>query len=203
MLLALKHKEYRQLDIVSTAVKAMSEGELLQIEKARRLDITEDVYYDIIRNKTASLIASACSAGASSATNDDAVIELMRLFGEKLGIAFQIRDDLFDFGSEDVGKPLGIDIKEKKMTLPLIYALQHAPKKDRRYIINIIKNHSENAEKVKEVINFVQQSGGLEYSQKAMNDYRDQAFQLLNTFPETTARESLKDLVAFITDRKR
>lgn len=203
MLLALKHKEYRQLDIVSTAVKAMSEGELLQIEKARRLDITEDIYYDIIRNKTASLIASACSAGASSATNDDAVIELMRLFGEKLGIAFQIRDDLFDFGSEDVGKPLGIDIKEKKMTLPLIYALQHAPKKDRRYIINIIKNHSENAEKVKEVINFVQQSGGLEYSQKAMNDYRDQAFQLLNTFPETTARESLKDLVAFITDRKR
>lgn len=203
MLLALKHKEYRQLDIVSTAVKAMSEGELLQIEKARRLDITEDIYYDIIRNKTASLIASACSAGASSATNDAAVIELMRLFGEKLGIAFQIRDDLFDFGSEDVGKPLGIDIKEKKMTLPLIYALQHAPKKDRRYIINIIKNHSENAEKVKEVINFVQQSGGLEYSQKAMNDYRDQAFQLLNTFPETTARESLKDLVAFITDRKR
>ncbi len=203
MLLALKHKEYRQLDIVSSAVKAMSEGELLQIEKARRLDITEEVYYDIIRNKTASLIASACSAGAASATNDDAVIELMRLFGEKLGIAFQIRDDLFDFGSEDVGKPLGIDIKEKKMTLPLIYALQHATKKDRRRIINIIKNHSENTEKVKEVINFVRQSGGLEYSRKAMNDYRDQAFQLLNTFPETTARESLKDLVAFITDRKR
>ena len=203
MLLALKHKEYRQLDIVSSAVKAMSEGELLQIEKARRLDITEEVYYDIIRNKTASLIASACSAGAASATDDDAVIELMRLFGEKLGIAFQIRDDLFDFGSEDVGKPLGIDIKEKKMTLPLIYALQHATKKDRRRIINIIKNHSENTEKVKEVINFVRQSGGLEYSRKAMNDYRDQAFQLLNTFPETTARESLKDLVAFITDRKR
>ncbi|KAA3632852.1 MAG: polyprenyl synthetase family protein [Bacteroidetes bacterium] len=203
MLLALKHKEYRQLDIVSSAVKAMSEGELLQIEKARRLDITEEVYYDIIRNKTASLIASACSAGAASATEDDAVIELMRLFGEKLGIAFQIRDDLFDFGSEDVGKPLGIDIKEKKMTLPLIYALQHASKKDRRRIINIIKNHSENTEKVKEVINFVRQSGGLEYSRKAMNDYRDQAFQLLNTFPETTARESLKDLVAFITDRKR
>jgi len=203
MLLALKHKEYRQLDIVSSAVKAMSEGELLQIEKARRLDITEDIYYDIIRNKTASLIASACSAGAASATDDDAVIELMRLFGEKLGIAFQIRDDLFDFGSEDVGKPLGIDIKEKKMTLPLIYALQHTGKKDRRRIINIIKNHSENSEKVKEVINFVRESGGLEYSRKAMNDYRDQAFQLLDTFPETTARESLKDLVAFITDRKK
>jgi octaprenyl-diphosphate synthase len=203
MLLALKHKEYRHLDIVSTAVKAMSEGELLQIEKARRLDITEDVYYDIIRNKTASLIASACSVGAASATDDDAVIELMRLFGEKLGIAFQIRDDLFDFGSEDVGKPLGIDIKEKKMTLPLIYALQHTSKKEKRYIINIIKNHSDKSEKVNEVINFVQQSGGLEYSQKAMNDYRDQAFQLLDTFPETIARESLKDLVAFITDRKR
>ena len=203
MLLALKHKEYRMLEIVSEAVKSLVEGELLQIEKARRLDITEEVYYDIIRNKTASLIASACSAGAASATSDAAIIERMRLFGEKLGIAFQIKDDLFDFGDEDIGKPRGIDIKEKKMTLPLIYALQHTDKKEKRYIINIIKNHSEKTEKVKEVINFVHQSGGLEYSRKAMNDYRDQAFELLNTFPKTAARDSLKELIAFVTDRKK
>ena len=203
MLLALKHKEYYLLEIISEAVKAIVEGELLQIEKARRLDITEEVYYDIIRSKTASLIASACSAGAASATDDEAIIERMRLFGEKLGIAFQIRDDLLDFGDDDIGKPRGIDIKEKKMTLPLIYALQHTNKKEKRRIINIIKKHSEKSEKVKEVISFVHQSGGIEYSRKAMNDYRDQAFELLNTFPKTAARNSLKELIAFVTDRKK
>ena len=203
MLLAVKQKEYRLFEIVSNAVKAMSEGELLQIEKARRLDIQESVYYDIIRQKTASLIASACSAGAASSTEDEATIEKMRLFGEKIGIAFQIRDDLFDFGSEDVGKPLGIDIKEKKMTLPLIYALDKAPKKERRRIINIIRRHSNKPEKVKEVIAFVRGSGGLEYAKRAMDEYKADAFKILHEFPESPARQSLEALVTFVTDRKK
>lgn len=203
MLLAVKQKEYRLFEIVSNAVKAMSEGELLQIEKARRLDIQESIYYDIIRQKTASLIASACSAGAASSTEDEEAIEKMRLFGEKIGIAFQIRDDLFDFGSEDVGKPLGIDIKEKKMTLPLIYALERAPKKERRRIINIIRRHSDKPEKVKEVIEFVRGSGGLEYAKKAMDEYKADAFKILHEFPESPARQSLEALVTFVTDRKK
>jgi octaprenyl-diphosphate synthase len=203
MLLALKHKAFRILEIGSEAVQAMSEGELLQMEKARRLDISEDVYYEIIRNKTASLIAFACSAGAASATDDEELIERMRLFGEKIGIAFQIRDDLFDFGTEDVGKPLGIDIKEKKMTLPLIYALQHASKSEKRRIINIIKRHSNKPEKVKEVIEFVQNSGGLEYTKQIMLDFRNQAFELLHSFPDSEVRQSLEDLVTFVTDREK
>ncbi len=203
LLLALKNQEYRLLEIVSAAVKSMSEGELLQIEKARRLDIEEPIYYEIIRQKTASLIASACAAGAASATKDEGVIETMRLFGEKTGIAFQIRDDLFDFGDEDVGKPLGIDIKEKKLTLPLIYALKNAPSDQRRYIIGLIRRHSEEPAKVREVIQFVRQSGGLEYGKKAMLDYRCQAFEILHRLPMSAARQSLEDLVVFVTERTR
>lgn len=203
LLMALRNKEYRLLEIVSNAVKAMSEGELLQIEKARRLDIKEGIYYDIIRQKTASLIASACSAGAASTTNDEPTIEKMRLFGEKIGIAFQIRDDLFDYGTDDVGKPLGIDIKEKKMTLPLIYALGQAPKKDRKHVINIIKRYSDQPEKVKEVVDFVRASGGLDYAKTAMLQYRSEAFELLNQFAGTPARQSLEDLVVFVTERER
>lgn len=203
LLLSLKNKEFRLLEIVSEAVKSMSEGELLQIEKARRLDIKEDIYYEIIRQKTASLIASACSAGAASATKDEAVIEQMRLFGEKIGIAFQIRDDLFDFGTDDVGKPLGIDIKEKKLTLPLIYALENASREDKRRIMNNIRLHNEKPDKVKEVIDFVNKSGGLEYAQDAMLRFRKEAFELLHEFPEVPARQSLEDLVVFVTDRKK
>ncbi len=203
LLLALKNKEFRLLEIVSEAVKSMSEGELLQIQKARRLDIDEAVYYDIIRQKTASLIAAACSAGAASTTDDDELIEKMRLFGEKIGIAFQIRDDLFDFGTDDVGKPLGIDIKEKKMTLPLIYALNNSNSTDRKRVIRIVKKYNEDAEKVKEVIDFVRSSGGLEYAQKAMKDYRAQAFELLHTFPESPVRNSMEQLVTFVTNRKK
>ena len=203
LLVALKNKEFRLLEIVSEAVKAMSEGELLQIQKARRLDIDEAVYYDIIRQKTASLIAAACSAGAASATNDEALIEKMRLFGEKIGIAFQIRDDLFDFGTDDVGKPLGIDIKEKKMTLPLIYALNNAKSSDRKRIIRNIKKYNENTEKVQEVIEFVRASGGIEYAQKAMQGYRAEAFELLHSFPESPVRNSLEQLVTFVTNRKK
>lgn len=203
MLLALRNKQYRLLEIISDAVKAMSEGELLQIEKARRLDIKEDIYYDIIRQKTASLIASACSAGAASVTDDEELIERMRFFGEKIGIAFQIRDDLFDYGTDDVGKPLGIDIKEKKMTLPLIYALDRADNAQRRNIINIIKRYSEEPEKVKEVLDFVRNSGGLEYAHEVMLRYRSEAFELLSDMPMSPARQSLEDLVVFVTNRKK
>ncbi len=203
LLLAVKNNEFRLLQIISNAVKEMSEGELLQIEKARRLDIKEEIYYDIIRQKTASLIASACSAGAASTTDNDENIEKMRLFGEKIGIAFQIKDDLFDFGTDDVGKPLGIDIKEKKMTLPLIYALENTSRDEKRRIINLVKVHNENPEKVAEVIDFVRKSGGLEYAKNAMYDYKKQAFELLHTFPSSEVRTSLEDLVNYVTEREK
>jgi len=203
LLLALQREEYQLLQIVSTAVKEMSEGELLQMEKARRLDIEEKVYYNIIQGKTASLIAASCAAGAASTTQDPEQIETLREFGLKIGIAFQIRDDLFDFGTDDVGKPLGIDIKEKKMTLPLIYALDQASRSDKKRIINIIKRHNTKPDKVKEVIDFVVNSGGLEYAQQAMYDYRAEAFELLHTLPFSPARESLEDLVTFVTERKK
>jgi octaprenyl-diphosphate synthase len=182
----------------------MAEGELMQMEKARRLDIKEEIYYEIIRQKTASLIAAACCAGAvSTAPDDDEIKKRMWLFGEKTGMAFQIRDDLFDFGDDDVGKPLGIDIKEKKMTLPLIYALNQAEKSVRRYMINIVKNESHKPEKVDEVIRFVRQSGGLDYAREAMYRYRQEAFDLLELAPESPARQSLRDLLVFVTERKR
>lgn len=203
LLMAIEKKEVKLLEIMSRVVKALSEGELLQIEKARRLDIDESVYYDIIRQKTASLIAAACSAAAASVSDDEELIEKMRLFGEKIGIAFQIKDDLFDFGTDDVGKPLGIDIKEKKLTLPLIYALNNSPRAERKKIINIVKRHSDNPEKVKEVIDFVRNSGGIEYTQKAMLTYRESAFEILYSFPKSIARDSLEDLVIFVTDRKK
>ncbi len=203
LLLALKNKEFRLLEILSDAVKAMSEGELLQLEKARRLDIKEEIYYDIIRQKTASLIASACSAGAASTTKDETTIERMRLFGENIGIAFQIKDDLFDFGTDDVGKPLGIDIQEKKLTLPLIYALDNSSKSDKKHIINLIKRHSDKPEKVKEVIDFVKQSNGLDYAKNAMERYSQNAFDILDEFPEVPAREALRELVTFVTQRKK
>ncbi len=203
LLLALKDKQYRMLEIISNASQEMVEGELLQIEKARRLDIKESVYYEIIRQKTASLIAAACSAGAASTTNDEETIEKVRLLGEKIGIAFQIRDDLFDFGIDDVGKPLGIDIKEKKMTLPLIYALNQTTNSQRRKIINDIKRRSEDAATVREIIQFVRDSGGLEYATQVMLNYRKEAFDILHTFPESPARQSMEELVTFVTDRKK
>lgn len=203
LLMAVKYNEFQLLGIMSKAVKDMSEGELLQIEKARRLDIKEDIYYEIIRQKTASLIASACAAGAASATKDEDIVEKIRLFGEKVGIAFQIRDDLFDFGTDDVGKPLGIDIKEKKMTLPLIYALDNATSADRRRIINNVKVHNENPEKVAEVIDFVRKSGGLTYAEDAMRQYLKEAFAILHTFPDSEVRKSLEDLVNYVAERKK
>ena len=203
MLLALRNKEFQLLEIVSEAVKAMSEGELLQIEKARRLDIKEEVYYEIIRQKTASLIAAACAAGAASTTSDDQLIQRMHQFGEKIGIAFQIRDDLLDFGTDDIGKPRGIDIKEKKLTLPLIYALERASRKEKRRIINNIKRYNDQPDKVLEVVNFVRESGGIDYARDIMYQYRRDAFELLHTFPLSPTRQSLEDLVIFVTDRKK
>lgn len=203
LLLALDNNEHLLLQILSNAVKEMSEGELLQLEKARRLDIQEDVYYDIIQKKTASLIASSCKAGMATTTDNQEDLEKIRKFGDYIGIAFQIRDDLLDFGSEDIGKPVGGDIKEKKMTLPLIYALKKCSKSEKRKVINIIKNNSKDQAKVAYVIDFVQKSGGIEYSQQAMYDYRAKAFDLLHTFPLSPARESLEQLVIFVTERKK
>jgi len=203
LLVSLDNNEHRLLKITSTAVKEMSEGELLQIEKARRLDIKESIYYEIIRKKTASLIASACSAGAASTTKDELIIETMRLFGEKIGIAFQIKDDLLDYGDDDIGKPLGIDIKERKLTLPIIYTLQHASNADKRKIINIVKNENKNKEKVDWVINFVKQNGGIQYAQQKMHAYQNEAFELLNQFSESDSKKSLVELVKFTTERKK
>ncbi|MFD2553680.1 polyprenyl synthetase family protein [Sphingobacterium tabacisoli] len=203
LLLSVNSNEHNLLKIVSEAVEQMSEGELLQIEKARKLDIKEDIYYEIIRKKTASLIASCCASGASSAKADTETIELMRLFGEKVGLAFQIKDDLFDFGLDDVGKPVGNDIKEKKMTLPLIYALSNTSTSEKRRIINLVKNHNENNEKVEEVIQFVRSSGGLEYATERMMQFQQEAFDILAKFPDNVYKEGLKQLVTFTTERKK
>ena len=201
LLLAVDHEEFNLLKIVSTAVKEMSEGELLQIEKARRLDITEDVYYEIIRQKTASLIASACAAGSASAGASDDMVENMRRIGETIGIAFQIKDDLLDYGTGNTGKPKGIDIKEKKMTLPLIYALQQMSKSERRSTIRTIKNHSNEKKRVSHVINRVVELGGLSYAEQAMNDYRNKALEMITRVPENESTQSLKELIAFVTER--
>lgn len=203
LLLSLDNNDFHLLKIVSEAVKQMSEGELLQIEKVRKMDVGEVIYYDVIRQKTASLIAACCACGAASAGADAETIEKMRLFGEKIGIAFQIKDDMFDFGVDDVGKPLGIDIKEKKITLPLIYALNKASKPDRKNIINLVKNHNEEPKKVAEIIRFVKDSGGLNYAETQMAKYQDEAFVILNTFPENQFRSGLEQLVRFTTERKK
>ena len=202
LLLSIEHGDIPILQITSRAVKEMSEGELLQMEKARKLDIDESIYFDIIRAKTASLLASACAAGAYSATGDITASENFRLFGEKVGIAFQIKDDLFDYGQDNIGKPTGIDIKEKKMTLPLIYALQHADKPVKRRIIYTVKNNSTDKKKVKEVIDYVQQSGGIAYAQQKMKQYKEEALNILHKYPDTPARKAMEELVDFVIDRK-
>ncbi len=203
LLLALDNHEYHLLQILSRAVRDMSEGELLQIEKARKLDIEESVYFEIITKKTASLIACSCMAGAASANADTERQEAVYKIGEAIGIAFQIRDDLFDFGHEYVGKPLGIDIKERKMTLPLIYALNHAEKADRKRIIRLIKNESDNVDAVHEVLQFVRNSHGIEYTREAMYTYRQKAFDLIQPFNSSPAAASLKNLITYVTERKR
>lgn len=203
LLLSLENKEFHLLEITSDAVRRMSEGELLQIEKARRLDITEEVYFEIISNKTASLIASCCAVGVASVNQEAVWIEKARQFGEKVGLAFQIKDDLLDLGNDPTGKTKGVDIQEKKMTLPLIHALSSAEKSEKRHIIGLIKNHSQKREKVAEVVRFIQQKGGIAYAEKVMQQLQQEAEALLNDFPENIYRENLRQLVAFTVNRNK
>lgn len=201
LLLSLEHNDYQILQITSRAVKEMSEGELLQMEKARKLDIKEDIYFEIIRSKTASLLSAACSAGAYSATQDPETAEYFRQFGEKVGIAFQIKDDLFDYGTDNIGKPTGIDIKEKKMTLPLIYTLQNADRSTRKKIIYTVKNENTNREKVNEVIQLVKDSGGIAYAREKMHAYKQDAIRMLDKFPDSASRHAMIELVNYVIER--
>lgn len=201
--LSVDNQEFTLLKIVSDAVQQMSEGELLQIEKVRRMDISEAIYYEVIRQKTASLISSCCAAGAASSGASPEVVEMMKNFGEKIGIAFQIKDDLFDFGVDDVGKPKGLDIKEKKVTLPLIYALNKAATADKKQMINLVKNHNDDEAKINQIINFVKESGGLAYAEEQMFAYQQQAFDILYKFPPSEFRSGLENLVKFTTERKK
>jgi len=203
LLLAVKNKDFTLLEIVSEAVREMSEGELLQIEKARRLDVDEAVYYEIIRQKTATLIGSCCSVGAASAGSDTEGIERMREFGQLIGVAFQIKDDLFDYElNNKTGKPTGIDIKESKMTLPLIYSLSVASGSEKRHIINIIKNHSTDEKKVRQVLEFVNEKNGIEYAKQRMCDYRDKALTIIGQYDDNRYKKSLIDLVHFTIARE-
>ncbi|MGD0709725.1 MAG: polyprenyl synthetase family protein [Bacteroidales bacterium] len=204
LLVSIDNNDFELLKIVSNSVKEMSEGELLQIEKARNLDIEESIYFEIIRKKTATLIASCCACGASSSGADKDTVEKMYKFGEATGIAFQLKDDLFDYEkSNETGKPHGIDIKEHKMTLPLIYMLNTMKYFDRRKVINIVKNHSDNHEKVAEVIKLVNESGGIAYTKQKLLEYQQSAIEMLSAFPESSTRESLETLVKFIVERKK
>ena len=203
LLLSIDNGDFDLLRIISVAVREMSEGELLQIEKARRLDITEAVYYDIIRQKTATLIAACCSLGACSVKPDSEYVETFRKFGELCGMAFQIKDDLFDYGGHKIGKPTGIDIKEQKMTLPLIYALNNCAKDEKKWLINSIKKHNKDKKRVKEVIAFVKEKGGLEYAVEKMLAFKDQALQLLSAYPESEYRSALELMVNYVVDRKK
>ena len=202
LLLSLDNNDFRTLQILSDAVRKMSEGELLQIEKSRSLNLDEGVYFEIIKNKTASLLASACGAGAWSASGDEAMVEKMKAFGEKVGIAFQIKDDLFDYASDNVGKPTGNDIKEKKLTLPLIYTLNNIDKKTKREIIYIVKNQNKVKAKVDYIIKQVVATGGIDYTIEKMNQYKQEALDILATFPDSDIKSGFKDLVNFVTDRK-
>jgi len=203
LLLSLKNKDFKALEILSTAVEQMSEGELLQMEKARKLDITEDVYFDIITKKTASLLASCCGIGAHSANADEESVAKIIEMGEAIGIAFQIKDDLFDYGDNKVGKPTGIDIIEKKMTLPLIYALRNADKSEKRVIIKIIKKDKKSKDEINEVIAFVKGKGGIEYAQERMRFYKAKAESVLNSITTISSTEYLQALVDYVIERKK
>ena len=204
LLLAVKNKQYKLLEIVSKAVQDMSEGELLQIEKSRKLDITESVYLDIINQKTASLIAACCASGASSVTDNEKDIENMKLFGTKAGIAFQIKDDLFDYLQAPlIGKPKGLDIREGKLTLPLIYSLGKSNKKTKNFYLKILKNKNKSEKEISDIINFVKSSGGVEYAQKKMKLFHDEAFNILDNFKDCAAKNSLRMLLDYVINRKK
>ncbi len=203
LLLSVDNNRFDFLKILSSSVKLMSEGELLQMQKARKLDITEEVYFDIIKKKTGTLISSSCAIGAASSTDNRQIIDAMAEYGEKIGIAFQMKDDLFDYGDAEIGKPRGIDIKEKKMTLPLIYLLQNSSSAEKRKIINIVKNQNTNSKKVKELIDMVKESGGIGYTINKMKEYKDAADDILIKMPDNEAKKSLFELSDFIINRKK
>jgi octaprenyl-diphosphate synthase len=203
LLLSIDNDDFDLLKIISIAVREMSEGELLQIEKARRLDITEDIYFEIIRQKTATLIAACCALGAKSVTDNAEEVENMHHFGELIGLAFQIKDDLFDYTDDAIGKPTGIDIKEQKMTLPLIYALNNCTSSEKSWVINSVKNHNKDKKRVKEVIAFVKQKKGLEYAEQKMVAYQHEALELLKKYPESAYKTALELMVNYVIERKK
>lgn len=202
LLLSINNEDFDLLKLISIAVKEMSEGELLQIEKARKLDITEAIYFEIIRQKTATLIAACCGIGAASVGANQETVQQMRKFGEYIGIAFQIKDDLFDYSDEKIGKPTGIDIKEQKMTLPLIYTLNTCSEKDKNWIINSVKKHNKEKKRVKEVITFVKENGGIEYTISKMNDYKNRALSILENYPTSPYKDSLIQMIDYVVERK-
>ena len=203
LLLSIDNDDFDILKIISTAVREMSEGELLQIEKARRLDITEEVYFEIIRQKTATLIAACCGIGAASVDADIKIIENMREFGKLIGMAFQIKDDLFDYSDYKIGKPTGIDIKEQKMTLPLIYVLNNCTNKERKWLINSVKRHNKDKKRVKEVISFVKNNGGIEYTIQKMKEYQKLALDILSEYPDSEYKRSLITMVNYVIEREK
>jgi octaprenyl-diphosphate synthase len=202
LLLSIDNEDFDLLKLISIAVREMSEGELLQIEKARKLDITEEVYFEIIRQKTATLIAACCGIGAASVGSNQETIQQMRKFGQYIGMAFQIKDDLFDYSEEKIGKPTGIDIKEKKMTLPLIYTLNNCSPNDRAWLINSIKKHNRNKKRVKEVIAFVKKHGGIEYTIEKMHDYKNKALAILDNYQDSEYKTSLVKMIDYVVERK-
>jgi len=201
LLLSIDNDDFDLLKLISIALKEMVEGELLQIEKARQLNITEDVYFEIIRQKTATLIAACCGIGAASVGSSHEEVEKMRKFGQLIGIAFQIKDDLFDYSEAKIGKPTGIDIKEQKMTLPLIYTINNCSKKEKKWLVNSVKNHNKDKKRVKEVITFVKQNGGIEYTIKKMKEYRQSALKILDDYPESPYKKSLVTMVNYVIER--
>ena len=203
LLLSIDNGDFDLLRIISVSVREMSEGELLQIEKARRLDITEEVYYEIIRKKTATLIAACCALGARSVSDNEIIVEQMRKFGELIGMAFQIKDDLFDYTEDAIGKPTGIDIKEQKMTLPLIHVLNTCTSKEKSWLINSIKNHNKDKKRVKEVIQFVKDKNGLSYAEQKMVQFQQEALALIQNFPNSEYKDSLTLMVNYVIERKK
>jgi len=202
LLLSIDNEDFDILKLISIAVREMSEGELLQIEKARKLDITEAIYFEIIRQKTATLIAACCGIGAASVGSSAEEIEKMRAFGELIGIAFQIKYDLFDYTDAKIGKPTGIDIKEKKMTLPLIHTLNICSKSERKWLLNSIKKYNKDKKRVKEVIDFVKEKGGIEYTTNKMLEYQSKALLILNKYPDSEYKNSLLTMVNYVIERK-
>ena len=202
LLLSIDNEDFDLLKLISIAVREMSEGELLQIEKARKLDITEEVYFDIIRQKTATLIAACCGIGAASVGANQDTVQQMRKFGEYIGIAFQIKDDLFDYTDDKIGKPTGIDIKEQKMTLPLIHTLNTCSSKEKNWLINSIKKHNKNQKRVKEIIAFVKENGGIEYTTNKMHDYKNRALAILENYPKSPYKDSLLTMIDYVVERK-